>query len=179
MGGVAAILAGIVVVTGVSLLPRTEQGAVAQTSTGPRADLTELARLEPPAYFAPSRNSAETAEETLFREAMEAYLRRDYPRAIAGLREVLDAAPMASAPRFFLGVSELLIGRTAEGMVDLGQVAVSDSAFAEEARFDLAKGCLMLGRRPEALVLLRLVESRGGDFAARARSLIDRIGIAE
>ena len=49
---------------------------------------------------------AETPAETLFREGMEAYLRRDYAGAIAGLRASLRVDPEASAPRFFPGASE-------------------------------------------------------------------------
>ncbi|HEY1495240.1 MAG TPA: hypothetical protein VGF49_11900 [Candidatus Solibacter sp.] len=173
-GGVTAIAAGILVVIGVSLAPRNT-APDAPTATAAGASLAELARLEPPGYIAPGLRGAETSAETLFREAMEAYQRRDYAGAIAGLRASLRVDPEAAAPRFFLGASELLTGRTVDGMNDLGRVAASNSPFAEEARFDLAKGYLMLGRRREALVLLRIVESQGGDFAAQAHGLIDRI----
>ena len=174
-GGATAIAAGILVVIGVSLAPRNDTATEGTTAIARGATLAELARLEPPAYVAPGLRGAETTAETLFREAMEAYLRRDYAGAIAGLRASLRMDPEAAAPRFFLGASELLTGRTVDGMNDLGRVAASNSAFAEEARFDLAKGYLMLGRRREAVVLLRIVESQGGDFASQAHSLIERI----
>jgi TolA-binding protein len=155
--------------------PRNDGIAEKPGESVPGANLAALARLEPPAYAAPALRGAETTAETLFRQAMEAYLRHDYSAAISGLQASLHSDPEAAGPRFFLGASQLLVGRTIAGMNDLARVAASKSPFAEEARFDLAKGHLSLGQRKEALELLRTVESQGGDFAARARSLIAEI----
>src|SRR5258708_38999638 len=85
-GGAAAIAAGILVVIGVSLAPRNDTASEAPTAVARDASFAELARLEPPRYVAPGLRGAETTAETAFRQAMEAYPRRDYTRAIAGLR---------------------------------------------------------------------------------------------
>jgi hypothetical protein len=173
--GAAAIAAGVLVVVGVSLLPRMDVPAPVSAPVVAKRDagLTELARLDPPAYAAPDFRGAETTAETRFREAMSAYLQRDYERAIGGLKSSLALDPTAAAPRFFLGACELLTGRNAEGIRDLEQAAASGSPFAEEARFDLAKGYLMAGRREEAVAALRFLESQGGEFAVPARRLAD------
>jgi hypothetical protein len=172
--GAAAIAAGVVVLIGVSLLPHPES-PVSGPGASQGIELAELAHLDPPVYSAPAFRGAENTAETLFREAMDAYLRHDYARAIAGLRASLELDPVAAAPRFFLGASELLSGQIASGVHELEQVAASKSPFAEEAGFDLAKGYLMMGRREDALAILRHLESQGGDFAAQARALTDRI----
>lgn len=177
MGGAMAIAAGIAVLIGVSLLPRQKSRTPASAPAAAKRDdrLTELARLDPPAYAAPDLRGAETTAETLFREAMDAYLRHDYARAILGLKSSLALDPEAAGPRFFLGASELLTGQNADGTRDLERVAASHSPFAEEARFDLAKGYLMAGRREEALAALRLLGAQGGEFSAQARRLADRL----
>jgi anti-sigma factor RsiW len=176
IGGVAAIAAGVLVIAGVSVIPRTGDGVPPPVAVSRGADLAELARLDPPTYAPPALRGVETSAETLFREAMKAYLQRDYTRAIAGLRSSLALDPQAGAPRFFLGATQLLAGQTAEGVRELEQIAASNSPFAEEARFDLAKGYLQLGRRADALHALRSVVSERGEFAAQARTLIDRLG---
>lgn len=176
IGGFAAIAAGIVVLAGVSLIPRESERAPATVASIHEVDLTQLAKLDPPAYEAPVLRGIETPAEQRFHEAMQAYLRRDYANAIAGLRDSLRLDPNAAAARFFLGASELMDGEQVAGVTDLQVVASGASPFAEEARFDLAKGYLMLGRREEALTTLRTLASSGGDFAAPARDLLQRLG---
>jgi tetratricopeptide (TPR) repeat protein len=135
-------------------------------------DYTLLAKLDPPAYHAPTLRSVPAPAQTKFRDAMTAYQAHDWSRAIEGLKASLELDSAAAAPRFFLGASYLLSGNPQAAAIELAQVATSDSPFAEEARFDLAKAFLAQGRKEEALTALQQCH---GDFAPQAADLITRI----
>jgi tetratricopeptide (TPR) repeat protein len=174
----AAIAAALLVGLGIKQtlppsqrLPRPEISTAAPTVS----PLAELARLEPPAYRPVTLRAAGSKAEAQFQKAMEAYLRRDYPRTIAGLQAALELDPDAPAPRFFLGACDLLTGNTADGVRELERVASGDSPFAQEAQFDLAKGYLLEGNQERALALLRRLADVPGDFRERARQSIARI----
>ena len=136
---------------------------------------TELARLDPPAYQPSTLRAAGSKAETQFQTAMEAYLRRDYPQAIAGLRASLELGPDAAAPRFFLGACDVLTGDTAGGVREWERVASGDSPFVQEAQFDLAKAYLLQRDEDRALSTLRKLAGAPGDFREPARQLIGRI----
>jgi FimV-like protein len=110
---------------------------------------------------------------------MELYQKRDYPGAIAGLQAALALDPAASAPRFFLGATELLTGDAAAGARDLQMVAAGSSPFAPEAQFDLAKAYLQQGNKAQAVDALRKLADGPGDFQAAARQLLDRISAVQ
>jgi anti-sigma factor RsiW len=138
--------------------------------------LPALASVEPAAYEETPTRGIPTHAETLFRDAMRVYKNREWMAASEGLRASLREDATAPAPRFFLGVSLLLAGRITEGVRELEAVASGGSPFAEEARFDLAKGYLLMGRNQDALAALATIAGRSGDFAARASALQVELG---
>jgi len=137
-------------------------------------DYTLLARLDPPAYTPSAMRGGQTPAERAFREAMTAYQQRDWPRAIAGLTAALARDPGSAPAHFFLGASYLLNGTPREGIAELERVP-ADSPFADEARFDLAKGYLALGRVDDARAVLQKLAGGHGEFAAQAGALLERI----
>jgi hypothetical protein len=143
------------------------------------APWTDLGRLDPPAYAVPVLRGMETGAELQFLEAMKSYQTRDYPAAISGLQASLNADSNAVAPRFFLGASYLLAGRSGEGISELTKVAAEDSAFSEEARFCLAKGYLMEGKIADAIAPLRLLAATQGSFSAEAQRLLNLLAPRE
>jgi tetratricopeptide (TPR) repeat protein len=137
--------------------------------------LTELARMDPPAYSAAVLRGAESTAESQFREAMQAYSRHDYRPAITGLQTALRLDPTADAARFFLGASYLLSGDPQAGTRELQMVSAGHSPFAEEAAFYLAKGYLLQGDKTTAIQTLRRLVAGNGEFSARSRQLIAQI----
>jgi hypothetical protein len=165
----AAIAAALIVVLGIGFLRRP----VAERPHAVAAvrQLPALANLEPAAYEETPMRGVPTRAQTLFREAMRQYEKRDWRAASEGLRASLQQDASAPAPRFFLGLSLMLAGRIAEGTRELEAIASGGSPFAEEARFNLAKGYLWLGRRQDALKELGKVAAGQGDFARPAQAL--------
>jgi len=136
---------------------------------------TEVARFDPPSYEPSTLRSTGSPAEVQFQTAMQAYLGRDYPRAISGLRAALALDPDAPAPRFFLGACDLLTGDTSGGTRELERVAAGKSPFAPEAEFDLAKAYLQQGDKDRALATLQALSNTPGDFREPAVQLIARI----
>jgi TolA-binding protein len=179
----AAIAAALVVGLGITLTLPSSHPATQPAETAAKAPAanqwTELARLDPPTYRAPTLRAAGSPAEIQFQKAMESYVRRDYPQTIVGLRAALEFDSEAPAPRFFLGACDLLTGNSVEGAQELERVAAGDSPFAQEAQFDLAKAYLLQGNQDQALATLRRLADVPGDFREPARQLIARITAAQ
>jgi tetratricopeptide (TPR) repeat protein len=173
----AAIAAALVI--GLAVKPSRslpgENPPKAQVAAPAARNWTELARLDPPAYQPSTLRAAGSKAEVQFQTAMNAYLRRDYRQAIAGLRASLEIDRDGAAPRFFLGACDFLTGDTAGAIREWERVASGDSPFAQEAQFDLAKGYLLVGDENRALSTLRKLAAVPGDFREPARELIERI----
>jgi hypothetical protein len=166
-----AAMALLLVFANINKGPKTPAPIASKTG-----DFTYLAKLEPPAYNAPTLRGVESPAQGKFREAMTFYQSRDWSHAIDGLNTSLGLDPNAPAPRFFLGASYLMAGNPRQGVAELERVAKMDSPFADEARFDLAKGYLALGWPDLAITTLRTC---GGDFATLAPQLISAIQTAQ
>lgn len=173
----AGIAAALVIGFGskVSLSLPGKNTPQAQVAAPAARDWTELARLDPPAYQPNTLRAAGSQAEVRFQSAMDAYLRRDYPRAIAGLQASLELDPDGAAPRFFLGACDLLTGDTAGAIREWERVASGDSPFVQETQFDLAKSYLLRGDEDRALSLLRKLAGVPGDFSEPARALMGRV----
>jgi TolA-binding protein len=166
-----AVPAAALIFIGVAIQVKGPQKPV--TSAAPKTgDLSLFAKLDPPAYSAPTLRGLATPADRRFREAMTAYQSQDWPRAVDGLNTALQLDPNAAGPRFFLGASYLLEGDAQSALEPLGRVASGDSPFAEEARFDLAKAYLALNRKADAIAALQQCH---GDFATQAAALLSRI----
>jgi hypothetical protein len=110
-----------------------------------------------------------------FREAMEPYLRGDFPAAAVALREVTRARPQDHVARFYLGVSELLAGETDPAIDDLGRVGGGDPTLVHAARFYRAKAWLRKGDVASALPELQAVAATEGPRAVEARRVLEQL----
>ena len=82
----------------------------------------------------------------------------------------------AAGPRFYLGVCDLLTGRTDEAVADLrGVIGLGESPYLEQARFFLAKALLTKQDLAGASKELELTIQLGGDRAAESRLLLDQV----
>lgn len=137
---------------------------------------TALAKFEAPAFLPPVlRAGADEAAEK-FRAGMEDYTAGRYKRAIRDLQAAAALNPQASYIHFFLGVSHLLTGKTEKGISSLEKaVALGDPAYADEARFYLAKGWLLKGDVARARIELEAVADSGGRLAEEAARLLELI----
>lgn len=134
--------------------------------------LDRLAFVDPPEYLGSTTRGA-ADEDPDFVKAMSAYAARDYTGAARRLRSLVTRQPDHVDGRFFLGISELMLGNTGDAIVELRRtIEAGDVAYAEAARFQLAKALLRIrdiqGAKAE---LTRLVRD-DGDYAGSARALL-------
>lgn len=160
--------------------PAATPSGVAPTAVSPgtpdRPPLEVLARVEPPPY-APLVVRGGEEEEDAFSRAMERYVRGDYAGAAADLRAAVREEPGSVEARFYLGVTELLAGRPEVAIRELGRVAAgSDPAFAEAARYYIAKGQLARGDVAAARRELQIVARGDGDHRQKAELLLRQLG---
>jgi hypothetical protein len=142
------------------------------TTPAPRPNLAALARFEPPGYV-PLTFRGGGAEPAGFASAMERYARRDYSGAARALRAVVEARPTSAAPRFYLGISELMAGQVEAGAAALASAARSgDPVYVPAARFYLGRAHLARGDVASARAELEAVAGTEGDLAGEARALL-------
>ncbi len=147
-----------------------------QPAPGPRAELAELAQVDPPAYAPVRLRGSEDDAARRFREAMELYSRGDWKGALPGLRAAAGLDPEAPHIAFYLGTCALLVGETGEAITQLQRTAdMGDTPFLEEALFYLAKAHLQAGDVTAARDALVKVILLNGDRSQEAQSLIDRL----
>jgi tetratricopeptide (TPR) repeat protein len=159
-------------------VPTTAPTASASVPTAqPSVTVTTPARLEPPLY-APLIVRGAAPPDTPFTKAMEAYVRGDYPAAASGLRAALEEDPADAEARFYLGVSELVAGRSPEAVRELDRVATGDdTGFAEAARYYLAHAYLAQRDVAAARRELRRVAHGDGDHKEQAQRLLQELGV--
>ena len=145
---------------------------------GPSSALIALSAFEAPAYLPLAlRGGADEAEER-FRTGMEYYTAGRYRMAIGDLRAAETLNPHASHVLFFLGVCYLLTGETDQGLSRLEKAAsLGDPAYADEARFYLAKGWLRKGNAARARTELKAVVDSGSRLAEEAACLLELIDV--
>ncbi len=134
--------------------------------------LDRLASIDPPEYLGSTTRGA-ADEDPDFVTAMSAYAARDYTGAARRLRALVTRRPDHVDGRFFLGISELMLGNTGDAIAALRRtIEAGDVAYAEAARFHLAKALLRIrdirGAKAE---LARLIRD-DGDYAGSARALL-------
>jgi tetratricopeptide (TPR) repeat protein len=136
-----------------------------------------LAKFEAPAFLPPAlRAGADEAAEK-FRIGMENYTEGRYKRAIRDLQAAGALNPQASYIHFFLGVCHLLTGKTDKGISSLEKtIALGDPAYADEARFYLAKAWLLKGDAARARIELEAVADSGSRLAEEAARLLAMLG---
>jgi len=150
----------------------------ATPSPGPsRPSLAELARFEPPPFFALTvRGDAPSPAGEAFREAMTHYMARDYARAEAALAAVVESDPSSAAGQFYLGISALQNDRRESAIRALrATLALGESAYFEDATFFLAKAYLGEGQVAAAREALDRTIGLSGDREAEARRLLKQL----
>ena len=127
--------------------------------------LAELGAIKAPRYrpLAPGRTP----------NGIRDYERGDYGASALGLAAAASLDPSSPDIHFYLGASYLLSGdtdaavRALQRTVDLGE-----SAYAEDARFFLAKAAIRRGNLNEGRTLLLRVASGNSDYQREAQSLL-------
>jgi hypothetical protein len=143
--------------------------------TLPAALVAELARVDPPSYL-PLTLRGTDAADAAFERAMAHYARGEHAEAAERLRTVVARRPAFAEARFFLGVSELMAGRTKDARVMLAQVAQLDRPpYSGAAVFFGAKADLLLGAVEPARASLRATAAGDGPYAAEARRILERL----
>ncbi len=100
-----------------------------------------------------------------FRKGMEAYQNEDYSEAVAKLRRALEENPQHLPTAFYLGLSFLMHGQTAEAADQLSRVvATGNPSYLEEARWYLAKAYFRLGRVEDGRQQLEFIRDMGGAY---------------
>jgi tetratricopeptide (TPR) repeat protein len=149
---------------------RTDPGTASPPPERP--SLEELARVEPPPYAPLVVRGADPAESA-FARAMDAYVRGDYAGAAEGLRAAIRDDFADVEAHFYLGVSELLLGRPEAAIREMEGVAASDDeAFVEAARYYAAKAHLAKGDVAAARRELQRVAGGDGDHKEQAKRLL-------
>jgi len=144
------------------------------TPTGP--SLSDLAQFDPPAYTPTILRGSQTRAMREFRMAMKAYQQGDYARAVTTLQTDVNLNPEDPGALFFLGVSHLLAGQTANGITVLQQcIALGNTPYLEEAHFYLAEGFLRKGDASAARSELGEVVRLKGDYEDKAQRLLEQL----
>lgn len=134
--------------------------------------LPALAQFAPPPYVTLDVR----AEEGALDKAMAHYTRGEYPAAAAGLRALAMKEPRAATIHFYLGVSELMAGRSEEAIGALETAAAHGRPeVAEHAYYLLAQVWLTKSRAPEARRALELCVGLRGAHAAAAAELLTKL----
>jgi tetratricopeptide (TPR) repeat protein len=139
----------------------------------PKPSLEELTRVQPPPYQPPRLRRLPDEATTRFLRGMEHYRKADYAAAVADLRAAAALDPDAAHIRFFLGISQLMVGQDAAGIERLrATIAHGDSPYLEEAHLNLAKARLRRKDFGAAEAELKaLIQLRGSKGAEAGRLL--------
>lgn len=151
--------------------------APAQPSAPPRPSLADLARFEPPPFFALTvRGDAPATPDEAFASAMARYMARDYRQARAQLASLVERDPARASAQFYLGISALQLGEVEQGMSALtATLALGESPHFEDATFFLAKAHLLGGDVARAREALDRTIGLAGEREAEARRLLKQL----
>jgi tetratricopeptide (TPR) repeat protein len=167
----AAAAAGVVLLLGALLWLQ-----VSGPQTEPSAILAELSEVEPPPYAPKSLRGVESGTRQQLHEAMLPYRNGEFAEAIPLLEAVAQSQPTDPAAHFYLGACFLLTDQAEQALENLSKaVALGESPFLDWARFYRGKAYLRLGEVKRADEDLAVVADRGGELAAAAREILDRL----
>jgi len=157
----AAVLGGVVL-----LRPAGERGALAQLG----------AVTEAPIYLGQAVRGTTAPGDSIFGAAMAAYGDRRYAEAAAGLTRALAAGVDSAPALFFLGASELMVGRSDEAAAAFRRLqSLGDTPYLPEAHYYRAKALLRLGKQAAALAELAQVPTADSSVAGQAATLADSV----
>ncbi len=110
---------------------------------------------------------------------MEQYRKTDYEGAITDLLSAADLDPGGAHIRFFLGISQLMLGQDSAAIDQLrAAIALGDSAYLEEAHLYLAKAFLRrrdIGAAETQLNTLIQLRGSGTDEARRLLTQLENL----
>jgi tetratricopeptide (TPR) repeat protein len=142
----------------------------------PSSVLAELSEVDPPPYAPKSLRGVENQARRELHAAMAPYQKGDFTMAIPLLEAVAQAQPTHPAAHFYLGACLLLTDRPEEALESLSRaVTLGESPFLDWALFYRGKAHLHLGNRDAADDDLSEVAGRGGELAAAAQEILDRL----
>jgi tetratricopeptide (TPR) repeat protein len=138
--------------------------------------MSALVHVDPPLYVPVVLRGPRDEGAEQFEAAMRLYRTGDYAGALEGLHAADAMNPDRPRTRFFLAVSQLLLGQNSDAAASFERtIALGESPYLEEAHFYLAKAWLRLGRLPAARRELQQAIARHGGLAEEARQLIAQI----
>lgn len=138
--------------------------------------MSALVHVDPPLYVPVALRGPRDEAAEQFEAAMRLYRTGDYAGALEGLRAADVVNPDRPRTRFFLAVSQLLLGQNTDAAASFERtIALGESPYLEEAHFYLAKAWLRLGRLPAARRELQRTIARHGGLEEEARQLIVQI----
>jgi len=141
-------------------------------------DVSALVHVDPPLYVPVALRGPRDEAAEQFEAAMRLYRAGDYAGALEGLRAAEAMNPDRPRTRFFLGVSQLLLGQNTDAAASFERtIALGESPYLEEAHFYLAKAWLRQGRLPAARRELQRTIARHGGLEQDARQLIGQLDV--
>jgi tetratricopeptide (TPR) repeat protein len=133
---------------------------------------------DPPAYVGVAVRAMPANGDSLFAEAMNAYVAKKYDVAASGLTAALAAGVDTIPAEFFRASAQLMSGRVREAadgyarVIDAGPRA---AGYRDEARLYRARALLRLRRANEALTELVAIEGTNVAIKRAAESLADSV----
>ncbi len=142
--------------------------------------LSALGRVaSAPVYDGVPVRATTSATDSLFGVAMGFYQQGAYAESSEQFEAARAAGADSVVTTFFLGVSNLMAGKSAAAANELQRsTGMSRSAYSQESHFYLAKAFLQLGQREEALRELGMAIDIEGPVTAPAKLLADSIRAA-
>ena len=167
--GIGAVILAAAAIAAVLLIPRDRVSE----------ELAELGRVtQPPVYLGVPVRQAPARPDSVFAEAMSAYVAEEYAAAATGLEEALMAGAGSVPAEFFRGASLLMLGRPDEAERAFSAIIeAGDSPYLAEAHYYRAKALLSLGRASEALQELEAAVNSEGDIRTLASALADSVEV--
>lgn len=136
------------------------------------------APIEIPATMLPMRGAPEPGQPNLQRwtVALKPYKDGDFPAAIETLQQITGDYPRFADAHFYLGVSQLMLGKNADASIQLARARELSSGDRRiEAGWYLGVADARLGRTAEAAGLWQSVCSAGGAYSTQACNAIQRL----
>jgi len=141
-----------------------------------KAELVELAAVEPPPYSPRNLRSQEGENASGFEEAMIPYQEGDYQAAAERLESVVQSGSQDATAHFYLGASYLLTDRPDLAIASLGRVIeLGEGRYLGWARLCRAKAHLGVGDVEAARTDLEAVVARGGELATQAQEILGQL----
>ena len=157
-------------------IPEKPRPDVPERPVASEPSLELLARVEPPRYEPPVLRGVPDDATARFQRGMDRYRQANYRGAVNELRAAAAQDPDAAHIRFYLGISQLMLGQDNAAIDSLrATIAIGDSAYLEDAHLYLAKAFLRRKDPAAAETQLKEVIKLGGTGSSEARRLLTQL----